>query len=98
MDVETALRQIDEANNKHVGPEGYDEDRAAYERTFSEVEEIGDGDALEELVGRVAMKIREADERPDPEAVETDAVDVLTEKNIDIPEGSPLSEKTAVDR
>ncbi|GAB3414471.1 hypothetical protein GCM10027435_09450 [Haloparvum alkalitolerans] len=64
MDVETALREIDEANAKHVGEEGYERLREEYERGLREVDGIAGGAAVEELCRHLAGHIRHHGDRP----------------------------------
>lgn len=64
MNVETALREIDEAEHTHVGSEGYDQRRAEYETTFQEVDRIGGGDAVADLTRWLDEYVREEDALP----------------------------------
>lgn len=91
MDVETALRQIDAANDKHVGGADYERQREAYESTLREVERVGGGDAVEELTTWVCEFIREEERRPDADAVDDRAARRLDERGEDVPSDSHLA-------
>lgn len=92
MDVETALREVDAANDKHVGGRGYERQREAYESTLREVDRVGDEDAVEELAGWICEFIHEEGSRPDRETVDDRAAERLDEHGEDVPSDSHLAE------
>ena len=92
MDVETALRQIDEANGKHVGGEGYERQREAYASTLREVDRIGGEEAVEELTTWICTFIREEGSRPTGDEVDDRAAERLDEAGHDVPSDSGLGD------
>jgi len=92
MSTETALREIEQANEKHAeDPESFAVDRESYQRTFDEVAAIGGSEELEALTERVIQDITVANERPAPEAVRRHAVDIFERHGVAIPDDSALS-------
>ena len=90
MDVETALREIDEAEHKHVGSEDYDERHAEYEDTFAEVERLGGGDAVADLTRWVDEYVREEGSLPAVGVVDKHAARILEDHGVEIPLDSHL--------
>ena len=90
MDVETALRQIDEAHQKHVGG-GYDETREAYGETLSEVESLAGGEAVEDVMRYVAGYIRDNEDRPPVGTVEAEAAEAVRDHGGEVPDDSRLA-------
>ncbi|WP_435128247.1 hypothetical protein [Halobaculum sp. D14] len=90
MDVETALREIDEANSKHVGSETYERQREEYEQTLREVNRIGDAETVEELTKWICAFIRDEEERPSIGRVDKQASDRLEAAGYDVPLESHL--------
>lgn len=89
MDVETALREIDEANAKHVGAgETYEAIREEYERVFDEVDRIADGEGVEELLRHVDEHIRYHESRPSTAIVTNYAIAACREVGKGVPEES----------
>jgi len=89
MDVETALREIDEANAKHVGAgEEYEAIREEYERVFDEVDRIADGEGVEELLRHIDQHIRYHESRPSNVIVTNYAVAACREVGEGVPEES----------
>lgn len=92
MDVETALRQIDEANNKHVGGrDDYEPQRESYREALEEVERLAGGSAVEDLAGKVAEYIRGNEERPSASKVREDAAEIIERSGESVPDDSPLA-------
>lgn len=91
MDVESALREIDEANSKHVGDDGYDAQREEYRLTLEEVGELADEDAMLQVVRYVDEYIRAREERPAAGEVDRKAAEVVRERDVEIPIDSHLA-------
>lgn len=92
MDVETALREIDEANAKHVGGgEEYERIRTEYEEVFEEIDRIADGEGVEELLRHVAEHIRYHESRPSVTVVTNYAIAACREVGQGVPEASWLA-------
>lgn len=92
MDSETALREIEQANDQHANdPEAFAAERASYKRTFDEVADIGTTEQLEALLDRVLQDITVANECPQPKGLRRHAVDIFERQNVEIPDGSTLS-------
>lgn len=89
MDVETALREIDEAHRKHVGGD-YDETRDAYGETLSEVESLAGGGAVEDVTRYVAGYLRDNEEEPPVGAVEAEAAEAVRDRGGEVPDESRL--------
>lgn len=89
MDVETAIREIDEAIHKHLG--GTDEAfRESLRRALSAVDDAAGGAAVEDLTRFVDGHVREHEERPDPVAVDERAAEIVREHGEDLPADSYL--------
>lgn len=89
MDVETAVREVDEAVTKHIG--GDDEPfLASLRAAFEAVDTAAGGDAVEDLTGFVAGYVRDEEERPAPATVDERAAEIVREHGEEIPEGSYL--------
>lgn len=92
MDVETALQQIDEANNKHVGSrDDYEFERDSYSEALEEVERLAGGSAVEDLATRVAEQIRGNEERPSASKVREDGAEIVERSGETVPDDSPLA-------
>lgn len=91
MNVQTALRQIDEANAKHfsVGEE-YDRVRDDYERVLEEVDRIAGGTAVEKVLKQVSEHIRNHESRPSEAIVADYAVAACREVGTEVPDESWL--------
>ena len=91
MEIETALREIDEANAKHVGEEGYERLREEYERGLREVDGLAGGAAVEELCRHLAGHIRHHGERPPVPVAALYAAAAVRAVGEEIPAGSFLA-------
>lgn len=92
MDVETGMRQVDEAIQNTVGTQNYsDEERTAYRGAMDEVESIAGGDAVEDLVGWLSGQIREDESLPAGDAVEERAAQICRDHGEEIPSESRLA-------
>jgi hypothetical protein len=89
MDTDTALQEIDEAVNKHVGPtdEGF---REACKTSLSTVESAAGGDAVDDLTRFVDGHVREHEARPAIVAVEERAAEIVWDHGEELPPDSPL--------
>ena len=96
MDVQTALREVDEATGKHVGSGADDERRDTYRMAFEEVEELGGGAAVEELLGHVASHVRDEEERPGPAAIDRYARAALESTDTDVPDDVSFVDRKSV--
>lgn len=85
MNVESALREIDEANSEHNTTTGYEEDRASYERVLRSTHEAGGGAAVEAVLKFVAGRIRDGEGRPNVEDVRERAVAFLRGRGHEVP-------------
>lgn len=89
MDVDTAVREVDEAVAKEIG--GEDEAfRESLRAALSTVEAAAGGDAVADLTRFVAGHVRGEAERPDPAAVDERAAEIVREHGAELPENSYL--------
>ncbi|WP_435117778.1 hypothetical protein [Halolamina sp. C58] len=89
MDVDTAVREVDEAVAKEIG--GEDEGfRESLRAALSTVEAAAGGDAVADLTRFVAGHVREEAERPAPRAVDERAAEIVREHGAELPENSYL--------
>lgn len=89
MDVETALREVDEAVAKEIGGED-DAFREALRTALKAVDSAAGGDAVEDLTRFVAGHVREHEERPAPTTVDKRAAEIVREHGEELPEDSYL--------
>ncbi|MBP1986144.1 hypothetical protein [Halolamina salifodinae] len=89
MDVDTAIKEVDEAITKEIGEkdEGFHEGLRA---ALSAVNEAAGGAAVEDLTSFVAGHVREHADRPAPVAVDQRAAEVVREHDAELPENSYL--------
>lgn len=89
MDVDTAVREVDEAVAKEIG--GEDEAfRESLRTALSAVDRAAGGDAVEDLTGYVAGYVRDKEARPAPADVDERAADIIREHGEEVPEDSYL--------
>lgn len=94
MKVETALKEIDEAVDKHIG--GTDESfREAVEKALAEVESLVGGEGVDDLTRSVDSHIRKHESRPAPKEVREDAAGIVTRHGQTVPQDSYIAEKPA---
>lgn len=92
MDTETAIQEIEQANeSKADDPESFEVDKAGYKRILNVMAAVGGQKEVDALTERVVQDITAANERPSPEAVRRHAVDICERHAVDIPESSELS-------
>jgi hypothetical protein len=91
MDVEVALREVDEAVNKHAGTREWQTQRAVVERTLREVNRLAGGEAVEDLVRWLGEEVRAEGPRPRSELIEHRAAELVRERDHEIPDDSPLA-------
>lgn len=89
MDVETALREIDEANHKHVGDE-YDDRRDEYREALEAAADLAGGDAVDDVTRFIAGHIREEGEHPSVDEVDEHAAEAVRDHGGEVPVDSRL--------
>ena len=92
MDVDTALREVDEAVAKHVGTGTYDVRRDEYERTLREAERVGDEGVVADLARWLGTYVREEEELPTVDEFDRRAASLLADGGHDVPAESHLAE------
>ncbi|MFD1527422.1 hypothetical protein [Halolamina salina] len=89
MDVDTAVREVDEAVATEIGGED-----AAFRESLrvalSTVDAAAGGDAVADLTRFVAGHVRETAERPAPAVVDERAAEIVREHDAELPEDSYL--------
>jgi hypothetical protein len=101
MDVDTALREIDEAEAKYVGSKDYERKREEYRRTFAELHrvateadasaDVDPGKVVADLTRWVSERIREEESLPPIGSVDRRASELLAAHDVDIPAESHLA-------
>ncbi|RDI71170.1 hypothetical protein [Halopelagius longus] len=92
MDVETGMRQVDEAVRNNVGAQNYDEGtESEYRQVLKEVESIAGGGAVEDVVRWISGEVRGEESLPSKNAVEERAAQICRDYDEEIPSSSRLA-------